>query len=92
MPRNYLCRHAIAFGLCTICSGLPVMKPLLETPPENVVTMIGTNQAIPEPDNPNDPAGGLFFQQPIQSFVSTTSTVDQAFISTISGLRPFKLK
>ena len=91
MPANYLCRHAIAFGLCTICTGLPVAGPRLETPPEPVVVIMGSNHPTAENDNPTDPAGGQFFQQPIQSFVSSTSVAPAKIITGVN-LRPFRLK
>jgi hypothetical protein len=92
MPSNSVCRHAIAFGLCTICMSLPVAGSRLETPPDTVAAITGSNHPTPENDNPNDPAGGQFFQQPIASYVSSTFIADRAFISTTSGLIPFKPK
>lgn len=75
------CRHGVVAGtLCTLCVGLPVAKPLLETRPETTVVIMGSNQRMPENDNPNEPAGGLFFQQPIQASVTTSSIAQTPII------------
>jgi hypothetical protein len=84
--------HVVAVAFCTICVGLPVFGSFAETSPDTVVAIAGSNQPIPEPDNPSDPAGGGFLIPPVVSFVSNTSTMPSEKILSIYNLLSTKLK